>query len=174
MTTPTPTYCVNHPSVETSLRCNQCERPICARCAVRTPTGYRCKDCVRAQQKIFNTARWYDYLSGFLVAGLLSFFAALLAALISTITGFFAWFVISAVAPTAGFLIAEAVRLATRRHRARSLFLTSTAGVVIGALPAILINLFIFNIFGLIFQGIYLLIVTPLVYGRLAGIRLTR
>ena len=37
-----PTYCANHPGVETSLRCNKCGKPICAKCAVRTPTGYRC------------------------------------------------------------------------------------------------------------------------------------
>ncbi len=49
----TPTYCANHPGVETSLRCNKCGKPICAKCAVRTPTGYRCKECVRGQLKDF-------------------------------------------------------------------------------------------------------------------------
>ena len=37
-----PTYCANHPTVETTLRCNKCGKPICAKCAIRTPTGYRC------------------------------------------------------------------------------------------------------------------------------------
>ena len=61
-----PVYCANHPGVETSLRCNNCGKPICARCAIHTPTGYRCAECVRGQQKIFNTARWVDYLLGFI------------------------------------------------------------------------------------------------------------
>ena len=51
-----PVYCANHPGVETSLRCNKCGKPICAKCAIRTPTGYRCKECVRGQQRIFETA----------------------------------------------------------------------------------------------------------------------
>ena len=48
-----PPHCVNHPTVETYLRCNKCERPICSRCAVRTPVGYRCRECVNAQQQVF-------------------------------------------------------------------------------------------------------------------------
>ena len=44
-------YCYNHPQRETVLRCNRCERPMCTSCAVLTPTGYRCKECVRGQQK---------------------------------------------------------------------------------------------------------------------------
>ena len=71
-------YCYIHPNRETSLRCNQCNRPICASCAVRTPTGYRCKECVKGQQKIFDTAEWYDYIFGFAMAGVLSLIASLL------------------------------------------------------------------------------------------------
>ena len=61
-------YCYVHPNRETGLRCNRCERPICADCAVLTPTGYRCRECVREQKKVFDTAEWYDYLLGFVVA----------------------------------------------------------------------------------------------------------
>ncbi len=169
-----PLYCINHPSVETVLRCKECERPICPKCAVRTPTGYRCQDCVRRQQRIFHTARWYDYPVAFLVATLLSFLAALLVALIGTLAGFLAWVVLLLAVPVAGGLIAEAVRFAVRKHRARSLFLTAAGGVVFGALLAALLNLITLNIFGLLFQGIYVFLVAPLVYGRLVGIRLTR
>jgi hypothetical protein len=48
------------------------------------------------------------------------------------------------------------------------------AAVVLGALPSILINLFAFNPFGLIFQAIYLVVATPIVFTRLSGIQLTR
>ena len=34
------------------LRCNRCDKPICYDCAVRTPVGYRCKECVRASSKV--------------------------------------------------------------------------------------------------------------------------
>jgi MFS family permease len=170
-----PTYCANHPKVETTLRCNNCGKFICAKCAVRTPTGYRCRECVRGQQKVFVTAVWYDYLLGFFMAGILSFCASLLAALISTIAGFFGWILIIIATPTAGVIIAEAVRFTTRKHRARALFITVAAGVVLGALPAILINLFVFhNVFGAIFQGVFLFIAAPIVYARLSGIQMTR
>ncbi len=169
-----PTYCANHPGVETSLRCNKCGKPICAKCAVRTPTGYRCKECVRGQQKIFVTAEWYDYILGFATAGLLSFLASLLVSLISGIAGIFAWFVIAAAAPTAGMAIAEAVRFVTRRHRSRPLFITVAIAVVLGALPAIILSLIAFSLFGLIFQAIFLFVATPIIYTRLSGIQLTR
>jgi hypothetical protein len=169
----TPTYCANHPTVETSLRCNKCGKPICAKCAIRTPTGYRCKECVRGQLKIFDTAVWYDYLLGFLTAAILGFLASLLARLVSGLS-FIGWILIIVGAPTAGVVISEGVRLVIRKRRSRALFITIAAAVVVGALPIILIQLFSLNIFGLIFQGIYLFIATPVVYTRLSGIQLNR
>jgi hypothetical protein len=168
-----PTYCANHPGVETSLRCNKCGKPICAKCAVRTPTGYRCKECVRGQMKTFDTAKWYDYLLGFGAALILGFLASLLARVVSGLS-FIGWILIVVGAPTAGMVIAEGVRLVTRKHRSRPLFITIAAAVVLGALPIIILNLISFNLFGLIFQGIYLFIATPVVYTRLAGIQLSR
>jgi len=166
-------YCYNHPTRETSLRCNNCNRPICASCAVRTPTGYRCKECVRERQKSFDTSEWQDYMLGFITAGFLSGIAAFLVTLVGGI-GFFGWFLIAAGAPTAAVAIAEAVRTVTKRRRSRSLFITVSVGVVLGALPVILFQLFIGNLFGILFQVIYLVIATPVVYTRLSGIQLIR
>jgi hypothetical protein len=170
---PAPTYCANHPGVETTLHCNKCGKPICARCAVRTPTGYRCKECVRGQLKQFDTAQWYDYLLGFGTAGILGFLASLLASLVSRLS-FIGWILIVIGAPTAGMVIAEGVRLVTRKHRSRPLFITIAAAVVLSALPVIILHLLTLDIFTLIFQGIYLFIATPVVYARLSGIQMTR
>jgi hypothetical protein len=167
----TPVYCANHPTVETSLRCNRCNKPICPKCAVKAPIGYRCRECVKEQQKTFETAVWYDYAAGFIVAGILSGVASGLIGLIGSI-GFFGWFLVAAAAPTAGIVIAEGTRFVIRRHRARALFITVLVGVVLGALPAVLLQLLSLNIFGLVFQGIYLVMVVPTVYSRLAGIQL--
>ncbi len=166
-------YCYVHPTRETSLRCNNCERPICASCAVRTPTGYRCKECVRDRQKTFDTAEWYDYALGFIVAAFLSGIGAGLVTLVGSI-GFFGLLIISAGASTAGVIIAEGVRAVTRKRRSRPLFITIAAGVVAGALPVILFQLIAGNIFGIVFQVIYLVIITPIVYTRLSGIQLFR
>jgi hypothetical protein len=124
-----PLYCANHPNVETSLRCRQCDKPICPKCAVRTPTGYKCKECVKGQQQIFNTATGVDYALAFIVAGILS----LIGSVIAQSLGFFTFF----IAPFAGIIIAEAVRLVTGRRRSRALFNTALAGTIAGCLPTI-------------------------------------
>jgi len=41
-----PAFCYRHPDVETGLRCNRCNKPICPTCAQRTPVGFRCPDCI--------------------------------------------------------------------------------------------------------------------------------
>jgi hypothetical protein len=168
-----PIYCANHPGVETTLRCNRCGKPICAKCAIRTPTGYRCKECVRGQQKVFITAEWYDYILGFITAGILGFLASFLASLVSGLS-FIGWILIIIGAPSAGMVIAEGVRLVTRKHRSRALFITIAVAVILSALPVIILHLLTLDIFSLIFQGIYLFIATPIVYTRLSGIQLTR
>lgn len=166
-------YCYVHPTRETALRCNNCERPICASCAVKTPTGYRCKECVRNHQRAFDTSEWYDFVIGFIVAAVLSGIASFLVTLIGSI-GFFGLLIIGIGAPTAGAIIAEAVRAATRKRRSRPLFITVAIAVVVGALPVILLQLLTGSLFGIIFQAIYLIIVVPLVYTRLSGIQLFR
>ena len=173
MTEPETLYCYVHPNRETALRCNNCNRPICASCAIRTPTGYRCRECVRERQKTFETSEWYDYVSGFIVASILSGIAAFLVTLIGGI-GFFGWFLIAAGAPTAAVAIAEGVRAVTKRRRSRQLFITVVVGVVLGALPVILFQALTQNFFGIVFQIIYLIIATPVVYTRLSGIQLFR
>lgn len=105
---------------------------------------------------------------------LLSIVAAFLVTFIGGI-GFFGWFLIAAGAPTAAVAIAEGVRLVTGKRRSRSLFVTVAAGVVVGALPVILFEIvFTRNLFGVLFQVIYLVIAVPVVYSRLSGIQLFR
>jgi hypothetical protein len=129
---------------------------------------------VKGQQRVFNTSEWYDFIFGFIVAAILSAIAAFLVTLIGGI-GFFGWFLIAAGAPTAAVFIAEGVRLVTRKRRSRPLFVTVAVGVVLGALPIILFQLFLtFDLFGIVFQIIYLVIAVPVVYSRLSGIQLFR
>jgi membrane-associated HD superfamily phosphohydrolase len=167
-------YCYVHPNRETSLRCNRCERPICAQCAVRTPTGYRCKECVHEQQKIFNTAEWYDYIVGFGVAAILSLVASILLSVISGFIGFYMLFISFAVAGAAGVFIANITQSALRKRRSKRLFWLTAAGVVAGALPVILFLLFTGNLFSIIWQGIYLFTATPTVYARISGFQFSR
>jgi hypothetical protein len=169
--TSTPLYCANHPSVETSLRCNNCEKPICPKCAVLTPTGYRCKECVRGQQKVFDTSQPIDYPIAFVIAGVLAFAGSFLAAII----GFFVIF----LAPFAGMIIAEIVRRAVGRRRSPTLFLTAAIGALVGCLPLLLRSIIfmllgtpMYGLMGLIWQAVYAFTIVSTVYYRLRGIRM--
>ncbi len=157
-------YCANHPDVETTLRCNRCEKPICARCAVLTPTGYRCKECIRGQQKIFETATWVDYPLIMAVVAILAFLGSLIAIRI----GFF----VILLAPVAGGVIAEIARRITRRHRSKRLYLLAAGAAIVGCIPVVLQFILQFNLFGLIWVGAYAILMTSSFYYRLAGIRI--
>lgn len=168
---PPSNMCYVHPEREASLRCNRCERPICTQCAVLTPTGYRCKNCIRGQQKVFDTSERIDYPIAFVVAGGLSLVGSLLATFIAGFIGLWGLFLMLLVGPAAGTATSEVVRRAIRRHRSPSLFLTAAAGAAAGALPVILFNLIIGNFWGLIFAAAYAVLITPTVYYRLRGIQ---
>jgi hypothetical protein len=165
------TYCANHPDRETSLRCNRCDKYICASCAVLTPTGYRCKECIREQKKVFDTARPQDFILGFSVAAALSFFGSLL-------TGFFSFFIII-VAPIAGMLMANIVLRVIKGRRSKPLFITTTFGVVVGGLitafPVLYTLLFAPNLqalTGLIWPGAYVFLAASTFYARISGIQI--
>lgn len=166
-------YCANHPQTETSLRCNRCEKPICIKCAVLTPTGYKCKECIRGQQKVFETALWRDYPVAIILAGGLSFLG-------SFIPGYVGFFTVL-LAPLAGAAIAEVIRFAIRRRRSRRLYQLTTAAAAIGSLPLLLFGLAgllvgsgISGLIPLFMRGLYSFLVTSTVYSFLSGIKLGR
>jgi len=125
--TETAEFCANHPNRETHLRCNKCGKLICSQCAVRTPVGYRCKECVRGQLKVFDTALWVDYP----IAVVLSAVGVVVAVGLLNFIGF--WGLL--VAPIAGGALAEIVRWAVRRRRSRRLPLFAVLGGALGVLP---------------------------------------
>jgi hypothetical protein len=157
-------YCANHPDVETSLRCNKCEKPICAKCAVLTPTGYRCKECIRGQQKIFETAEWIDYPLIFVSVTILAYLGSLIAFRL----GFF----IILLAPLAGGVIAEIARAITRHRRSKRLYLLAAAAAIIGCVPLGLQFILQFSLLGLIWHLAYTILMTSTLYTRLAGIKI--
>jgi hypothetical protein len=135
-------YCTYHSTRPTALRCNRCGKPICSSCAVRTPVGYRCKDCVREQQKVFDTASWYDFIVAFAVAAVVCGAGSIL----STIIGYLSLF----IAAVAGYLAARAVLWAVRRRRHRFLWLAAVAGGIAGCIPILFVAgiLTVFGFFG--------------------------
>jgi len=168
----TANYCYVHPGRETNLRCKRCERYICASCAQGTPTGYLCKECVSQHKKIFETALWYDYLTGSGATFILSLIASGLLAFVSSFVGFFMIFISFAVAGGAGVFLSNIALSVTGKRRSRWLFIACAAGVALGAVPIALFMLFTGNIYSIIMLGIYAVVATSTVYARLAGIQL--
>ena len=170
--------CYKHPQRETLLRCNRCGQPICTECSVLTPTGYRCKDCVRGQQKIFDSSRSSDYFIGISIALVLSFAGSWLADILGFLTLF--------VAPVVGFLIAEAIRWTVKKRRSKLMFQLSAGAAALGGLPLLLLNLgkvvlllgaggglgSIYFLLPLLWVGLYIFLVASSVYYRLSGIQM--
>jgi hypothetical protein len=165
-------YCANHPGVPTTLRCNRCEKPICIKCAVLTPTGYRCRECVRGRQKVFETAQWMDYPLACGLAIIIAFLGSFLAQAMYFLTIF--------VAPIVGTILAEVVRVVVRRRRSKRLFQAVAICAVLGSLPLPLLRLGSILLHAslgqadivLIWYGLYTFLMVSTAYYRLAGINI--
>lgn len=151
--------CANHPNVETVLRCNRCGKPICTRCAVQTPVGYRCRECVGEQQAVFYSGGAVDYIIGGGFALVLGGIAGYLV----TLTGL--WFIALILGPAIGIGIAEAVRLAVRRRRTRYLWLVVGVCIVVGCLPALFVGLS--SLWRLVAFGLFLVLAVGAATARL-------
>ena len=130
-------HCYYHPDRETQLRCNKCGKPICIDCAVRTPVGYRCKECVRELQDKFYDATTGDIIKGSIAAfvgGLLIGGATYLLALLLGGLGFFGFLAAFFMGPALGGAMAEMSRRAMNKRRARHFATMSSLALVAGFL----------------------------------------
>ena len=122
--------CYKHPDRQTLLRCNKCGRPMCLDCAVQTPSGYRCKDCIREQQKVFDTSETKDYVIGGAISGLLAIIGSYAEDLIP-LSSFFISIIVGVVF---GRLISTAVRKAVGGRRSKTLNIVITAAAALAVI----------------------------------------
>lgn len=160
-----PLRCANHPNVETYLRCNRCGKPICTQCAVRTPVGYRCKECVRAQQQVFYTDFRPVY---YLVVVAVALPLALIGGWLIPQLG---WFAV-VLGPLAGSLISHAVHWAIRRRRGQYVWLITCICIGAGTLPWLTVSLVgrsisAGSLLGLVWWAVYLTTAIGSAYGWL-------
>jgi len=153
-----PVTCVFHPNVETMLRCNKCGRPICVKCAQRTPVGYRCRECIRSQQNVFYTAGWLDYALVIVVGLVVSAIGAIIVGSLSV------WFALF-LGPVTGGVIAQATRWAARQRQGRYMAHIVSGCIIVGALPALF--LVGFNLWGLGGLAVYVIAAVGTAYSRL-------
>jgi hypothetical protein len=162
-----PVYCTVHPDRETALRCNKCGRPMCVQCAVKTPVGYRCRECVRGQQDVFFTASTRDYV----IAGAVSFVIALVAGYIINAIPFFLLAILAG--PVVGGFIAQMVLRFTGKRRGRYTGYVVVAGILAGILPsqAYLIELLFLGLpigialQGLLWPGLFAILTASVAFG---------
>ena len=151
-------FCHFHPTVETRLRCNKCGKPICVRCAQRTPVGYRCPECIRSQQAAFYTAGGLDYVL-VVIVGLIT--SVIGAAIVGSLGIWLAIF----LGPAAGGIIAEAARWAARRRRGQYMAHLVSGCIVVGALLVLpFVGLSLYGLGGLV---IYVATAIGTAYARL-------
>ena len=131
--------CYKHTDRKTYLRCNTCGRPICLECAVQTPTGYRCKECIKAQQQVFNTSEKKDYVIGAVIAAVLG----LIGGYVWKLIPFMSFLCAVIIGGLIGKLICSTIRAAVSRRRSdvlnRVVVTAAAAGALIGQLREIIL-----------------------------------
>jgi hypothetical protein len=124
--------CAKHPSVETELACGKCGTPICPRCMVYTPVGARCPDCANIRK-----LPQYEVSIGLLARGYGA--AIVVGAGLGAVWGFlpFQIFFVFGIfgglllGGGVGYLIGEAVAVATNRKSGTALQVAAGLGVVL-------------------------------------------
>lgn len=157
-------YCVRHPKTETNIRCGKCDETICAECLVHAPVGMRCPDCARV-----NRVPTYDVTLPYLLRGIGAGVATALG--LGAAFSFGVSFIFGLVFPgnplintiiqalyvpipaAIGFVVGEAVSLATNRKRGTVLKFVSAGSVLLAsalitlsflALPAAFNTMYLF------------------------------
>ncbi|MDI3339452.1 MAG: hypothetical protein QJR03_02850 [Sphaerobacter sp.] len=120
--------CTYHPNVRTRLRCSRCGTPICPRCAVETPVGYRCPDCAAVRGLP-------TYQTGPSVLAKSVLTGAVVAVAVGALWGYFpSWqFYLALVL---GFGVAESMSWAANHKRGRDLQVAAIGLVLLGLVVA--------------------------------------
>jgi len=159
--------CYRHPDRSTSLRCYNCDRPICISCARKTPVGYICPECQRQAEDAFFNNKLTDYL----IAALVSFPISLLAGflLLRFSGGFFFFMIIFFASGAVGGFIGRITKRAIGGRRGRYLPGLVVAMMALGVILPGLLTILLggLNLFALIGVGIYLFVASSAAYWQM-------
>jgi len=149
-------HCYRHHDTPTSLRCYDCDKLICIKCANKTPVGYICPDCKRDLEDTYYTAKPTDYLIALAVSLPLSIAIGALVVMGSSALGFWALFIMSAVGGFIGNLIGRVVKVAIGKRRGRYIPHLVAGMVGLGVSWGFL--MMFGNILGMIVLGLYIFV----------------
>ncbi len=119
-------FCYRHPDRETWVRCGRCDRPICPRCAMQGPVGFRCRDCGKPAFDPLTSFTPTQVIGGLAVA----LGAGILVALLAPRIGFFSII----ISYFAGGLIVQGVTRVTGYKQGPAMQGVVFGGIVLGAL----------------------------------------
>ena len=159
--------CYRHPDTETGLRCAKCNKFICPKCAVRSPVGFRCPECVREQEDKYYTGSNMDYVIAAVISFPLSLILAGLFTMILAGFGFFMLIIGFFVAPAIGGFIAEAVRWGVGKRRSRYLRHVVTGCLIAATLPFLIFGFLSGGFWGLILPGMFMFLGSATINARL-------
>jgi MFS family permease len=114
---------------------------MCSQCAVLTPVGYRCKECVKGIQDNYYTATQADYA---LIFGVCAALTAVAAGIVAAI-GLPLLFAIILGLPLGGAVAEAGLRLTSRRRGRQSATIAAAGTVVGGILGGVLQTLLAFG-----------------------------
>ena len=137
----------------TTLRCAKCTRPLLVKDARQTPVGYVCPNYVKGRVSASYNAAPQHYVVAGVIALVMGVVAGFALSLVSGV-GFFGFLIMTFVAPTAGGIIAEAIRISLKKMgkvRGQYIWLVAAICVGVGTAP-FLLGLFLrrgFDLFGI-------------------------
>ena len=104
--------CATHPRVETMLGCGKCAKPICPRCSVATPVGFRCESCAQVRKNPMLVMNAGEHATAAAAALGLALAGGVIWALVNgELRGFLSIFAAAGV----GYIISEGLMRATKR-----------------------------------------------------------
>ena len=133
---------------------------------MRTPVGYRCKECVAGLQANYFTGRAYDYP----IAGVLAFVLAIIGGAIvpwlGGLIGLYGMIAMVFAAPAVAGLMAEIIRRGVGKRRSRYLWLAVCVAAAIGSLAGAGLMALLLNGPSLLTLGIYVVLLVSTLYAR--------
>lgn len=117
--------CYRHPDRETWVRCGRCDQPICPRCAMQGPVGFRCRECGRPATDPLTSMRPAQLATSLGIALLGGIVIGLFSNRIGFLGLILAWF--------AGGVIADAVIRFVGFKRGPKMVVALFGGILVGA-----------------------------------------
>lgn len=147
---PDASYCAEHPETQTGLRCGRCNKPICPRCMVETPVGYRCRQCGEGPR-----LPTYDIPASFLVRAAAAALAIGIGGGVALVLARVLVHDLLYVAAMGGYgyLLSRGISAATNHKRGRAMQITAAGGVLVALSVVVFMTTFI-SLFDLLGAGV--------------------